>query len=395
MVSEKENKFNILLLCISPLFIFISNNGSFTVKSIIILIVLAMIGNLNLKSKLLKLNKSQRLLLILMFEILFSTIINVVRHISVVSFEFVLDYLYFLAIYVWFYCTTSSYVSKKNVNKIINFYNLASVIMSIQVISMSLKGIQGKIMINNFVNTLMDENYVTALIAMTPVYVFVNLLNEKKGALTKIIDILIIMICSLAVALAGSRAALIGLIIGIFLTLFEYLKGKISIKKLMLFMFVILIGIIFAFNIKNVMPTWIYNRYFHSNYMDNSNTTRLLIWKNALAGIKRQPLFGFGLGVFSNLSEYKYTAGKSSPAHQTILDFGLYGGIVGIVIFICLIFSIFIPILKNKVTRKYIGVLACLTFISMILSATRSMFLWNNLIYLSLIYNSSNKIKEE
>ena len=157
--------------------------------------------------------------------------------------------------------------------------------------------------------------------------------------------------------------------------------------------FLMIFGFLFVLSLKNIMPTWIYDRYFNSDYMDNSNTTRILIWKNAIQGIKKQPVLGFGMGTFANLEEYKYTAGKSTPAHQTILDIGLYGGIVGIVLFLWLILSIFIPLLKNKEGKRYIGVMACLAFISMILSATKTVFLWNNIIYLKLILDRINTEK--
>ena len=388
MEELKENKITVFLLCLSPFFVLISDNGSFTVRSIFLLILLAVLARIGKKNKVIRLNKPQKILFILMLEILLSTAINAVRHSSVVTIETLLDYMYFLAIFAWFYCSTSGYISKKSISKILKCYNIASIVMSLQIISMSLSGVQGKIMITNFLHVLMDENYVTALISVTPVYVFVSLLNDKKKIKFKILDVLVIMICSLAVALAGSRAALIGLIIGLCVTLFEYLKGRVAVKKLIFIFLIILLGLIFIVNIKNIMPTWIYNRYFNSNYMDNSNTTRLLIWKNALSGIKNQPILGFGMGIFSNLTEYHYTAGKSSPAHQTILDFGLYGGIIGIVLFISFIISVVIPIMRNKNTKQYTGVIACLAFISMILSATRSMFLWNNLIYLYLIFNA-------
>ena len=173
---------------------------------------------------------------------------------------------------------------------------------------------------------------------------------------------------------------------GLFITLAYYLKDKISFKKIIIMFGIVIVGIFFIANLKNIMPVWIYNRYFNSNYMDNSNTQRILIWKNALSGISNQPILGFGMGTFPNLKQYAYTAGQSTPAHQTLLDMGLYGGIIGIIIFIYLIYLIIFPIVKNKKTKKYTGAIFCIFFISMILSATKSMFLWNNLIFLTLLY---------
>lgn len=391
MIKNKENKITIFLLCLSPFIVFISNNGTFTIKDIFILIIIGFFSYLYKSNNVLNLNKLHKILLLLMGTIFLSTIINSIRHIAIVSSEVIIDYLYFLCIFIWFFCSTSGYISKESTKKIIKCYNIVSVIMSFQIIRMSLSGVQGKIMISNFVNTLMDENYVTALISATPIYVFINLLYEDKKLIHKIIDISIIIICSLAIGLAGSRAALIGLILGVGTTFIEYLSGKISVKKIIFILFIICIGIICIVNIKNIMPTWIYNRYFNSNYMDNSNTTRLMIWNNAMQGIKNQPLLGFGMGIFHNIAEYTYTAGRSSPAHQTILDFGLYGGIITMILFILFILSIVIPIIKNKITRPYIGVIICCACISMILSATKSMFLWNNLIYLTLILNNAKR----
>lgn len=398
MIEKRENKFQILLLSLSAFFSLICGNGSFSVQSIVLLVILSIFSLFLNRTYSFKLEKPHKIFLVLIIIITISTAINSFIHNDVASMDNFIELFYFFAIFIWFYLNTINYVSKKNLKKIISCYNIASMIMSIQILIMSLTGTQGKIMITNFAGTLMDENYVTALISLTPIYGFIDLLYNKKKLIKKIFIIAEIIICSAGVVLAGSRAALIGMILGLMFSLLYYLKGKLNAKKMFAIILILIIGVFFIFNLKNIMPTWIYNRYFNSNYMDNSNNTRILIWKNALHGIENQPILGFGMGTFPNLKQYIYTAGKSTPAHQTILDIGLYSGIIGIITFLIFICYIFFPILKNKNTKKYVGLLICLTFISCILSATKTVFLWNNLIYLYLIfkcYSTTNNIEKE
>lgn len=384
--SKEENKFQIFILGISPFLALISREGGITLQNAVILVILLLINVLIRKKFVIRINKIHKVFLSLMLVITLSTAINTIIHNNVASTENLIELFYMYVIFLWFYLNTTSYVSKEKIMKILSCYNIVSVIMSIQIIKMSISGVAGKIMITNFAGVLMDENCVTALIAMTPIYAFTKLLYYKNNFFTKCVVLFEIIICTAGVALAGSRAALIGMGMGLFITLAYYLKDKISFKKIIIMFGIVIVGIFFIANLKNIMPVWIYNRYFNSNYMDNSNTQRILIWKNALSGISNQPILGFGMGTFPNLKQYAYTAGQSTPAHQTLLDMGLYGGIIGIIIFIYLIYLIIFPIVKNKKTKKYTGAIFCIFFISMILSATKSMFLWNNLIFLTLLY---------
>lgn len=391
----ENNKLITLFLCISPFIVLFSSNGSFSLQSLVVLIVLDFLIMISKSKKVYKINAIQKKLFIFIFILTIATLFNCLINSQYISSDLFIELFYFYAIFAWFYINTSNYTNDKTIKKTLTCYNIVSVIMSIQILIMSFGGAQGKIMIINFAGIIMDENYVTALVSLTPIYCFVSLLYDKNSLREKIFLLIELIICCLAVALAGSRAALLSMVVGLALTYIYYIKDSNSKKKMFNVFLILFFGLLLIVNIKSVMPTWIYNRYFNSNYLDNSNRTRLLIWKNALNGIKDQPILGFGVGFFDKIGKYPYTAGKSTPGHQTILDIFIYSGVVGTIVFCSFLFSIIIPFIKNKKYRKYIGVIICATLISMILSATKTVFLWNNLIYLCLIYNSNLNKKEE
>ncbi len=360
--------------------------GTFSIQSIIIFLLALVYFYIVSKKNIFKITNDVKIFILFIVIVVLSTAINSFRHIEVLSVDNITGIVYFIAIFFWYFLTTNHVYNNKDIKFIINNYCYVSTICSILVLAQSLSGIHGKIAMVNFVGTVTDENFVSAIISMAPIYLFTNILySDKKLKMNYIINIFMLIINILGVCVIGSRAGMIGMIISLVAAFIIYFMRGFGLKKLLyLFLIILLVGFIASYAIK-IMPQWIYIRYFGTTYMDNSNTTRLKIWENALEGIYDQPIIGFGMGTFPNLSKYTFTAGKSTPAHETFLDIAIYSGLTGLLIFLIFLEKIFRKFILVSNRRLYIPIVFNLIFISLIVGAEKSVFFWNNLIILKIL----------
>ena len=368
--------------------IFFMKEGTFSIQSIVVFLLALGYFCIVSKKNTFKITNDIKVLILFIVILILSTVINSFRHIEVLSVDNITGIMYFIVIFLWYFLTTNHMYSDKDIKFIINNYCYVSTICSLLVLAQSLNGVQGKIAIVNFVGTVTDENFISAIISMAPIYLFTNILyTNKKTRINYIINIFMLIINILGVCVIGSRAGMIGMIGSLIIAFIIYFMKGFGLRKLLyLFLVMLLVIIISSYAIK-IMPQWIYTRYFGTTYMDNSNTTRLKIWGNAFDGIYDQPIFGFGMGTFPNLSEYTFTAGKSTPAHETFLDIAIYSGITGLLIFLIFLEKIFKKFILINNRRLYIPIIFNLFFISLIVGAEKSVFLWNNLIILKILDN--------
>ena len=368
--------------------IFFMKEGSFSIQSIVVFLLALICFYVICKKNIFKITNDIKVLILFIVILILSTVINSFRHIEVLSVDNVIGILYFIAIFLWYFLTTNHIYNDKDIKFIINNYCYVSTICSLLVLAQSLSGVHGKIAMVNFVGTVTDENFVSAIISMAPIYLFTNILySDKKLKMNFIINIFMLIINVLGVCVIGSRAGMIGMIISLLATFIIYFMRGMGLKKILYLCLVILFVIFIASYAIKIMPQWIYTRYFGTTYMDNSNTTRLKIWKNALNGIYDQPILGFGMGTFPNLSKYTFTAGKSVPAHETFLDITIYSGLTGLLIFLIFLEKIFKKFILVSNRRLYIPIIFNLIFISLIVGAEKSVFFWNNLIILKILDN--------
>ncbi len=391
MKVKKEERISLdaCIFALSFWLIFITIEGSFSIQILLPFLIITMFYNIIIRRDYtLKINKESKILFIFILSLIFSTVVNLFKNTSYIGFDTIIGVLYFIVIFLWYWFNTNKKYNSLEIQMMTNSYIWMSVVCSVFLILRFLKGQTGKIAMINLINVEIDENYVSALIALATMYIFNKILNKKSDFKEKGISICLIMINSLAIALSGSRAALIATIIAMILAfLFSFYKD-LNFKKLVKIAMVIIIAICIGRKILDYIPAWTYNRYFNSNYADNSNNTRILLWKNGIDGIFNSPIFGYSIRVFDKLPEYSYINGfkipARVPAHQTYLDLLLYTGILGFIpfmIFLCMIFKKF---LKNK-NKIYIPMIFVLIFITNIIGAEKSVFLWNNLILLTII----------
>ena len=371
--------------------------GSFMVQSLLGFIILLAI--FALKERKIQLNNSAKILLFLVAHLTFSTIINFIIHIDLASESAIIGILYFMLIAGWFILNTEKRKNVKEINFILNNYIIVTTIASLISIYYGVILNQGgKIALINLIGVEIDENYSSALISVGVIFLFLKLLYSiRRNKINFVKWLLLFIINIVGVSVIGSRASMLACIISIVAGFILYLVNDMNTKKILVGVVFLIIGI---FSIKialNYMPQWTYERYFQNSYLDTSNSIRITYWKNAFDATLDSPLFGFGFGFYTRIPEYQNfdyfdITPESAPAHQTYLDIMIYGGFVGLVIFILFIITVITKVLNRK-TIMLIPLAINLLFISNIIGADKSVFFWNTLIIIFII--SEYLLKEE
>lgn len=390
-MEKTKKSLSAILLAMSFIFIYLAIEGSFTVLSIAVPILLYVLYFFCIKKyKKISIDKSSLMLILLFLTFLFSTVINIFLHIDVISFSIITGLIYFGIIFFWKIIVTQCDYSKQEIKFIINIYILISIIASLDVIFRNYTGSTGKLSIITLFGIKINANYFAAFIAIPPLLNFNYIIYSKKETiLKKAFRVIGLIINIYGLFLTGSRAALIGYLGAQIVAIIIYTYRKITMKKIVLSIVFVGVALMFLGNISKYIPSWMYNRYFVNSYSDRSNEERVLIWRNAIDGVTYKPLLGYGIGIFNKLDKYTalpngWTLPDSAPAHNTYLDILIYGGIVGIILFITFIVIVVKPFLK-KDNIIYIPIILNLLFTSIIIGADKAVYFWNNLIIMNII----------
>lgn len=380
-----------ILFALSFWMIFITIEGSFSVQILLPILILIMFYQIIVKKKSkICINIESKLLFLFIIALIFSTIINVCKYINYITYDTLIGVLYFIIIFLWYLFNTNKSYKTKEIKLIINSYIGMSFFCSILLIGRFLSGQLGKIAMINLIDVEIDENYVSALIAMASLFLFNSILNKvaKEKVKIKFMKIIVLGVNLLAIALSGSRAALIGIIMCMILSYFLAFKTDLNIKKTGKLLIIFVVIIIISINIFDYIPSWTFDRYFNSNYSDNSNNKRVLIWKNAINGFFNSPIYGYSIRIFDQIPEYSKIEGfkipERVPAHQTYIDLLLYTGILGMVPFILFLYKVF----KDNIIlgeKRMLPMIIFFLMVTNIVGAEKSVFMWNNLILFTII----------
>lgn len=397
--KKRKFSFDIMLFALSFWLIFITIEGSFSVQILFPILILIVFYKIIIQKDFnIKLNVESKILFWFIIALSFSTIVNIFVNNNYFSIDTLIGFFYFIVIYLWYLFNTNKSYEAKEIKYVISSYILMSVLCSVMLVMRFLSGQTGKIAMINFVNVEIDENYVSALIAMATLFLFNSLLNrqKKEKKYVSILKIMIFGINLLAIALSGSRAALIGTIICVCLSYFMAFSKELTLKKIVKLL--VIFGFIFVIGVKvlDYIPTWTFDRYFNSNYSDNSNNKRILMWKNGLNGFFSSPFYGYSIRIFDKLPQFCTINGfripERVPAHQTYIDLLLYSGILGFIPFIVFLYKVF----KNNITqseKRMFPMILLFLFITNIVGAEKSVFMWNNLILFTIIGNYTQRCK--
>ena len=264
-MNNKKVSFDAIMFALSYWLIFITFEGSFSVQILLPVLILMIIYKVFIDKNIrIKMDKSKRNLFYFVLALFISTIINLIVNIKYFNINTIIGLLYFIVIFLWYIVATNKVYTDKEINMIKNSYIIVSVICSIFLIERFLSGQTGKIAMINF----------SAIIAMATLLVFQNILSVNKKLWIKLINIIYLIINIFAVALSGSRAALIGVIIAMGMQYVIMFFEKINLKRILKFILIIIIVTAIGIKVFEYIPTWTYNRYFNSNYVDKSNSKR-------------------------------------------------------------------------------------------------------------------------
>lgn len=399
VLNKKEISTQCILLALSFWLILFSFEGSFMMVSLTPIIFVNIVAKLVKRESLFKLNFIDKLFVALIIILIISTTINFFIHDDLISIDAIIGIVYFIGIFLWFSINTKEAYKEKEINLIIKCYILSSVICSLFIIFRYFAGADGKIALINLVGTRIDPNYISAFIAVACIYLFMDVLKKPKN---RIVNLILLIILVFSVFLIGSRASLLGLLLSMIIAFCIYFFKNITKAKIIYSMIFLICAIIIGSKILSTIPEWTLNRYFDfESYFDDSNSERINIWNNAVEGIIDQPLTGYGVGVFNKIEKFKYvqygkitrTIPKTAPGHNTYLDIALYFGLIGLLIFMIILCSIFFKCFKKQ-NRELLPIVFMLVFLTVILGADKSVVLWNNLIILTIMldYNNNNNL---
>lgn len=374
IIKLNEMKLKTISQMIIPFCIFIAIEGTFSIQSIIIPIMLLVFADIFFSKK--KIINSQSIITIFMFitSMVMSFIINLLTN-NYITIQSSIRIIYFLIIIYFYYSATNIKYSPKAIERIIKSNIYAGTLVSLYLIFIN------HIWFYSLLKIKIDKNFVAAILviqAQLAIILFFKINYKIKYF------IFFIIIC-LGIFYSASRAAVLMAIFGSLITLFFILKNqkKNKINRRVNFL-IIIIGIsffVFLFyklrsSNLNSSVMWYWNRYFINGFGDESVTGRWVWWKNALELFSMRPFFGYGIGNIN------VSGNSSAVAHNTFIDFLLDQGLCGFLAYILIIFSILKKIVKKN-NNIYLGITISLFLLTFILSATKSTLLWYSLVLLT------------
>lgn len=286
-----------------------------------------------------KVCKSSLLYLLLWFEALVATSYSVY---SVIE-RNIITYLLFAIITIMF-CNLK--FKKKDICCFINIYVYIALICAILIILswiMEVPHSWNRYSIG-VIGVTKNPNYINDIILLASAFLIYKMVVFKK---CRFIYSVFLGVFLFAIILTGTRAALLTFV-GIVLISLIYMigRGK-NIKNIFLiFLLIILVIGVMLF----IAPDDIKYRFLRENaFTDN---LRLYMWKMGFEQFKSFPIFGMGI---NGATAYNSTLNLSvTNIHNVLLQFVYEQGIVGVVIFIILLFNI---IRRTKKHDKFLIVL--------------------------------------
>lgn len=389
----KKITFFSLIFSISPFFMFLSFEGSISIICIFPLIFLDILYFLFKHKEKIYLNTYSKYMIFLNITYIISFGLNSFIH--NVNLYCIIQLIYHFLILLWFLFNNQNEYKKSEIKLYIDCVIICSVLASLFIIYYNYFLNIHISSIKTFFGNSLGKNYFTIWISLAILLCFYMILYSSK----KIKYIVFSMILTFGLIFTNSRGGWLSLIFsGGLLFIFFILDKRLSFKKILTILLIILLVPIFSKTLINYMPSWIYNRTFKNSYVDNSNLDRISSWKNGLNGFLDQPLIGFGPGIFSFVEDYQTTSrgvkvGDSTPSHNTFIDEALKGGIIGLIFFFLLFFKLAFSILKKD--KIYLPILFHVLINCMILGAGKTLYLWNTLIFLIVILKYIEKNSKE
>ena len=186
---------------------------------------------------------------------------------------------------------------------------------------------------------LRDPNYVGAYIAASPSVFYILYFSDKAkvSKLAKILGVTFLILAASSVVALGSRSVLVSAVVP-FLVLYLYSQYKArSIKSILILPSALLVLMMMPILFSEA-------RFFKKEQSEMVDLgIRSDIWSGAIELYFQRPIFGYGLSVDAS----DFTLGYAT--HNVYIDIALFGGLLGVVLFLTYVFAIILFASKQRI----------------------------------------------
>ncbi len=219
-----------------------------------------------------------------------------------------------------------------------------------------------------------------------PLFLCIYLAVKEQDKNLKIAYLAAAVLQLFGILLSGTRGALVGLILGLFIGTIIYsvwtknlLARKVSLFVLVLF--VVIVAGLYSFHNKLPGNSTLYRIV---NLNDSNTQSRLIQWKMAFNGVKEHPLLGVGpenyyviFDKFYNPEIYKYDPSWFDKPHNFLLEVLVVNGVFGFIIYLG-IFFLAIYGLRKAYKSDILGLLeVCILIAAIVAYQIQNLFVFD------------------
>ncbi|SCM83615.1 conserved membrane hypothetical protein [uncultured Sporomusa sp.] len=196
--------------------------------------------------------------------------------------------------------------------------------------------------------------------------------NYKK----KILYFFLGLVCLAALILTQARGPWLGAGIALFVVLIA-MRNKLYVNKKSITASIVLIAIVLVM----ASPLYLNRVKTITDLNWASNYHRVLIWESTIHMIQDYPLTGVGLGQFRKIYNAQYISPLSQEpfhlhAHNSYLMYAAENGLINLLAFIYLLFSIGKSLFEKQKLRDPIGIAVLAVFVALLTNSMVDSFFW-------------------
>ena len=306
-----------------------------------------------------------------LYIFLFILIINLSLLISGYKMISLKDYLIFLSYFFIYFLIINNIEDKRQFNSFIHLFFISSFIISVYTLLHYYGFIFYLKEFGPVISTIGQKNWISNYLALIfPIIFSFFLIEEIKRK--KLFYYLLLSVLYTTLLICQSRGIWISIILTAIFAISIIVKFKLlevfhKNRKwlgLLLATFIIITVIYSTDNPLNKSAINVTERAISTfDEQDSSINARLLMWRTNFEMIKEKPLFGTGIGTFKinyldyqakfikNNPYYRKYSGKAEEAHNEYLQMGAELGIVGVGVFLAILF-IFYRLVLNYLKKE-------------------------------------------
>lgn len=195
-------------------------------------------------------------------------------------------------------------------------------------------------------------------------FIALSFLLSKRNLYLKIFYGTSLLIFAATILITGSRAAYLGIIVGVIVFLILYPKKTVVLKYSIIALLIIIIAGVVSVNTVSHFPAFIQNNRIFQQIAPRLSINAVLgegrfpAWKIAVAAIKEKPILGWGPENYSIAYDKYYDPNITSVpwwdrAHNIFLEVASQAGLAGLIAYLGLFFVLFWQLHKVKKTAPF------------------------------------------